>query len=163
MKIAFRKTYAPTFLGRLFNKYTGWKLKTKYFHGGVVVGDFIYQTTKNGLVCEKFTNKAEWDIFETDVSDIVGEKRLMRFVGIRYDVLSLIAFVFPFKFSDARALYCFEVCWLALTGNNPTEPISPDTIMSELLKRAQSFKTNSSAFVSNDNKRLFRDPNRVKF
>jgi hypothetical protein len=135
MKVAFRKTNKPGLLPGLFNDYTRWSLKTGYAHGGVVIGDQLWHTTRDGFIHEPFTNPEEWDLFETPISDELATQRLTPFLGMRYDAFSLLGFKLPFRFSDSHGLNCFEIPWLALTGNNPNKPISPDTIMAELLRQ----------------------------
>lgn len=143
MKIAFRKNNAPGFFPGLFNRYTRWSLKTDYAHGGVVIGDQLWHTTPHGLTPEPFNSPESWDLFNTPVSDTLALNRINEYKGIRYDGIGLIGFKLPWRFSDSKALYCFEVPWLALTGENPNKPISPDTIMAELLRQlnAQAYPT----------------------
>jgi hypothetical protein len=135
MKIAFRKTNAPGFFPGLFNRYTRWSLKTDYAHGGVLIGDQLWHTTKDGFIHEDFTNPQDWDLFETPISDKIATERLTKVLGMRYDAVSLIGFKLPIQISDSKGLNCFEIPWLGLTGDHPRKPISPDTIMAELLRR----------------------------
>lgn len=134
MKIAFRKTNNPGLPG-LFNRYTKWSLKTGYAHGGVLIGDDLWHMTPHGLIPEKVKSLESWDLFHTPVSDKIALNRISAYRGIRYDGIGLIGFKLPWRFSDSKALYCFEVLWLALTGENPNKPISPDTVMAELLRQ----------------------------
>jgi hypothetical protein len=153
MQIALRKTYTRSFWGKLFNIYTKWKLKTEFCHGGVVVGDKIYQMRPTGLVCEDFKDASNWVLFSTNISNNLTSLRLNKYVGTRYDFFSLLAFVLPFRFSDGHALYCFEVCWLALTGQNPTKAITPELILCEVIKNAQSPSVDSNAYIMDGNNR----------
>ena len=150
MKIAFRKTNAPGLLPGLFNSYTRWSLKTDYPHGGVLIGDQLWHTTRHGLAVEPFSDPQNWDVFESKVTDEKALERLSKFLHIRYDPVSLLGFKIPLKFSDSRGLYCFEVLWLALTGENPSKPISPDTVMAEML-RQQNAQSNSARNTSERN------------
>lgn len=135
MKLAFRKTNAPGFFPGLFNAYTKWSLKTGYSHGGVVIGDQIWHTTKHGVMPETFELTEAWDLFETCVSDKIALERCTKVHGMRYDPASLLGFKLPIQISDSRGLYCFEFQWLALTGEHSRNLISPDTVMAEVLRQ----------------------------
>jgi hypothetical protein len=134
MQIAFRKTNAPGFFPGLFNAYTKWSLKTDYSHGGVVIGDQLWHTTKHGVRSETFESTESWDLFETDVSDKIALDRCTKVLGMRYDTASLLGFKLPIRVTDSRGLYCFELQWLAYTGEHPKKKVSPDTVMAELLR-----------------------------
>lgn len=134
MKIAFRKSNPDGFFKNLFGRYTKWSLKTDYAHGGVVIGDTLYHSTAHGFTVQKFVKSEDWDLFCTDVPDSIAMLRLNEYQSIHYDFLSLLSFKLPFRISDAKRLYCFELVWIALTGENPIKPISPDTIMAQLLR-----------------------------
>lgn len=155
MKLAFRKTNTPGFFPGLFNRYTKWSLKTDYPHGGVIIDGILWHTTPKGLQPEVFNNHNDFDVFDTLVSDKIALNRISEYKGIRYDGIGLIGFKLPWRFSDSKALYCFEVLWLALTGENPNKPISPDTVMAELLRQinAQSIKTHIDAISLDDDNR----------
>lgn len=164
MKIAFRKTNAPGFFPGLFNRYTKWSLKTDYAHGGVVIGGQLWHTTTRGLQPESLTALDDWDLFETPVSDSIGLARIKQYQGIRYDAISLLGFKLPIRIRDSRALYCYEVLWLALTGENPSRPISPDTIMAQLLRllNAESSTNGNSLVTDDDGDRLRHDSDGCK-
>jgi hypothetical protein len=134
MKIAFRKTNGPGLSG-LFNRYTKWSLKTGYSHGGVVIGDQLWHTTADGVMPEPFEPSEAWDLFESGLSDKIALERCTEVLGMRYDPASLLGFKLPIRVTDAKGLYCFELQWLVLTGEHPRNPISPDTVMAELLRR----------------------------
>ena len=155
MKLAFRKTNAKGFFPSLFNRYTKWSLKTDYPHGGVIIGDMLWHTTPSGLQSEVFNKHNDFDVFDTPVSDKIALNRISEYKGIRYDGIGLIGFKLPWRFSDSNALYCFEVLWLALTGENPSKPISPDTIMAELLRKinAQSHGVDCNVICNDDHNR----------
>jgi hypothetical protein len=160
MKLAFRKTNASGFLPTLFNRYTKWSLKTDYPHGGVLIDGVLWHTTPKGLMPEVFNNHNDFDVFDTPVSDKIALNRISEYKGIRYDGIGLIGFKLPWRFSDSNALYCFEVLWLALTGENPSKPISPDTVMAELLRQinAQSNEADGDAIGNDDHNRDLFDP-----
>jgi hypothetical protein len=151
MKVAFRKTNAPGLIAGLFNRYTKWTLKTGYSHGGVVIGDQLWHTTKSGFLAEKFTDHENWDLFETPVTDKIASERLTKVLKMRYDPFSLLGFKLPFRFSDSKGLYCFEVQWIALTGMHPNQPISPDSVMAEILRMLNAKSNPACACAVSDN------------
>jgi hypothetical protein len=151
MKVAFRKTNAPGLIAGLFNRSTKWTLKTGYSHGGVVIGDQLWHTTRSGFLAEKFTDHENWDLFETNVTDKIASERLTKVLKMRYDPLSLLGFKLPFRFSDSKGLYCFEVQWIALTGMHPNQPISPDTVMAEILRMLNAKSNQACAYAVSDN------------
>ncbi len=143
MKIAMRKTNAPGFFPGLFNNWTKWSLHTEYSHGGVLIGDQLWHTTTKGVLPETLKNPELWDLFETNVPDTIALERCMAVLGQRYDLISLLGFKIPIRITDSRGLYCFELQWLAMTGEHPKKRVSPDTVMAEIL-RGNNAKSNSA-------------------
>lgn len=143
MKLAFRKTDGPGISG-LFNRYTKWSLKTGYAHGGVLIGDQLWHTTTHGVMPELFEPSEAWDLFDSGTSDKIALERCTKVLGMRYDPASLLGFKLPIRVTDVKGLYCFELQWLALTGEHPRKPISPDTVMAELLRRLNNAQTLSA-------------------
>jgi hypothetical protein len=135
MKIAFRKTNTPGFFPGLFNAYTRWSLKTDYAHGGVLIGDQLWHTTTKGVMPETINSLEEWDLFQTDVPDTIALERCTKVHKTKYDLASLLSFKLPIRITDSKSLYCFEFQWYVLTGEHPRKPISPDTIMAEILRK----------------------------
>ena len=58
-------------------------------------------------------------------------------VGTRYDWFSLLAFVLPWRVRDKSRMYCYEWCWLAMTGEHPSCRVTPEMLLVEALKGHQ--------------------------
>jgi hypothetical protein len=153
MKIGFRTTNAPGLLPGLFNDYTKWSLKTEFPHGGIVIGDELWHTTKKGFAKEPFVEFSSWQTFDTDVSDELGVQRLTPYLGMRYDIASLLGFKIPVHISDANALYCFEPMWIGLTGENPSTLITPEKILTYVLRKHREQPYKARAFADNGDDR----------
>jgi len=132
--LALRKTNSATFFGKLFNVATRWRLHTDYPHAGIVIGGDLYHTTfKNGLHREDFKGPG-WELFQTDadaasVRAVFNERK-----GADYDAFSLLAFILPWRVRDSKRLYCFEWCWLALTGENPKRRVTAENLLSLVIR-----------------------------
>ena len=129
MKLALRKTNAGTLFGKLFNIATRWRLHTAYPHGGIVVDGMLYHSTfTDGLHVELFKPEG-WDVFDVGGSDGAALALYVVLKGAKYDAISLLAFLLPWRVRDSQRLYCFEWCWIALTGENPSERITPERLL----------------------------------
>lgn len=129
MKLALRRTDAKTFFGKLFNQLTRLRLHTEYPHGGIVIGDRLYHMTyADGLHWTDFDPDG-WDLFDVAQDDLHALSLFSARKGAKYDALSLLAFLLPWRVRDSRRLYCFEWCWLALTGINPSTRITPEKLL----------------------------------
>jgi hypothetical protein len=51
-----------------------------------------------------------------------------RYAGAKYDWVSLLAFI-GLNVRDRERFYCFEWCWLAMTGNNPQFRVTPELLI----------------------------------
>lgn len=131
MLLALRKTSAvdAPWYHRFFNAVTRARLVTRYCHSGIVVGDKLMHVTLTGGLHVSDYTPDRWDLF--DLGDDLDGKALALFEqhkGAPYDVLSLLAFVgIPFR--DSKRLYCYEWCYLALTGEHPTKRVTPETLL----------------------------------
>lgn len=134
MKLALRKTNSPTMFGRLFNALTRWRLHTDYPHAGIVIDGSLYHTTyTRGLHRVPFTPDG-WDVFDVDVDPSFVRSVFNARKGAAYDAISLLAFILPWRVRDSRRLYCYEWCWLALTGQNPSGRVTPEKLLALILK-----------------------------
>lgn len=134
MKLAMRKNDSPTFFGRLFNRLTRWRLHTEYPHAGIVIDGSIYHTTyTRGLHRAPFSPEG-WDVFDVDVDPSFVRSVFNARKGAAYDAISLLAFILPWRVRDSRRLYCYEWCWLALTGQNPSGRVTPEKLLALILK-----------------------------
>ncbi len=131
MLIALQHTKEPkaTWTSKLFALAVGFRLVTKYPHGGIVENGMLrHANSKHGLHEVPF-NPEGWHTFE--VPDIVpgGTELFELNKGKPYDSFSLLAFLIPGRPRDSDSLYCFEWMWLRLTGMNPREKITPEMIL----------------------------------
>jgi hypothetical protein len=127
--LALRKTDSPGFLQGLFSKYTRWRLKTDYPHCGIAVGGRLcHATFKNNLHWSDF-DPAEFDLFETNVSEVEIYERYELAKNYKYDWLALLAFLIPIKIGEKNLLYCLEWAWFALTGILPEKEITAERLL----------------------------------
>jgi hypothetical protein len=150
MKIAYKKTAASDagLLAKFGTWYTKVRLVTAYPHGGVVIGDTLYHSNAaNGLHKTTFT-EAKWDLFD------VGTEREAAFLGwfkqnegkLKYGWLKLLGFTTLVWVLDLlrkvpvigkhikETIYCYEVLWVALTGERPSSRVTPELILAEISK-----------------------------
>ncbi len=139
MLLALRTTSAQDapWHHRFFNWLTRARLVTRFSHSGIVVGDkLMHVTLSGGLHASEYTPE-RWTLI--DVGDAIDGEVLALFErhkGAAYDVLSLLAFVgIPFR--DSKRLYCYEWCYLALTGEHPKGRVTPETLLALALKGPQ--------------------------
>jgi hypothetical protein len=138
MKIAFRHTPAKGCMHRVTAAYIKWKLKTDYPHAGVVVDEHVLHCTlRYGLHFTRH-DSSEWLII--DMPSRTDEQVLELYdawKGARYDWASLLPFALPVVVRNREQLYCYEWVWLAMTGESPEFPVTPEKIMQYLLTRSQ--------------------------
>lgn len=120
-------------LARLFHWLTAARLLTLYPHAGVVKdGVLMHSNLANGLHSEPF-NAEGWHLFV--LPDFVAQHVLPRFEaeqGAKYDWFSLLAFLLPWQVRDHERFYCYEWCWLALTGIKPSYRVTPEMLLAKL-------------------------------
>lgn len=127
--LALRRTDPPGLPG-LFAKATRARLLTQWPHAGMVIdGILTHATLAGGLHMERW-NPAGWDVVQLpDSCAPILRQRYQQRAGARYDALSLLAFVAPWRVSDSRRLYCYEWCWYAMTGANPHWRVTPEQLL----------------------------------
>lgn len=114
------------------------RLVSQYCHGGIVIDGWLYHATaEEGLGREPFDMaKANdgWDFFDLG-SERDTEALFVYSVleGTGYDWFSLLAFVLPGRISDARRLYCFEWCALAM-GLEPYGRVTPEILLATAVR-----------------------------
>ena len=139
MKLALRKTAATD--ATLLDKIGTWLIKarlvTRYPHAGIVIGDTLYHATaKRGLHASEYTPE-RWTLI--DVGDALDGFALDLFAsaeGAKYDWFSLLAFV-GLKARDSRRYYCYEWVYHCMTGEHPTQRVTPETLLEVALKGPQ--------------------------
>lgn len=134
MQLALRKD-APT-NATLWQRLVCWLIKARlvsqYCHGGIVIGGRMYHaTSERGLhVLEaRDWTPEHWVLI--DLGDERNDETLALFErhkGAQYDWVSLLAFVgLPAR--DGERFYCFEWCWLAMTGEHPKFRVTPEMLV----------------------------------
>ena len=128
------KHAAPSgLLPKLFHHLTRARLLTAYPHAGIVRGGMLmHSNLANGLHMEMFDARG-WELFPLPDHTAV-EARFDAHAGTRYDWFSLLAFVLPWRVRDRRRMYCYEWCWLAMTGLQPSGRVTPEMLLAEALK-----------------------------
>ena len=132
MKLALRHTLPPS--ASTLHDVSAFVIETrlvsKFAHGGVVIGNTLYHSNaSNGVHAEPGADLSGFLLI--DLGDAHDARALALFEavkGSRYDFFSLVAFVFP-GFRDSRRYYCFELCYLLMTGRNPAERVTCETLI----------------------------------
>jgi hypothetical protein len=129
VKLALKHAPPKGFFKRLFHWLTAARLVTRYPHAGIVIdGKLMHTNLSNGLHSERFLPEG-WDLFEVADADGLTLLRFRDFEGTPYDVFGLLAFVLPWNVSDSSRMYCYEWCWLAITGVNPRRRVTPEDLL----------------------------------
>ena len=133
MLLALRKT--PPNKATRWQRLACWVIKARlvsqYCHGGIVIRGHLFHTTAtHGLhdVPPGDWSPENWDLFDVGGDDDEAMWQFMKHKGADYDWLSLLAFIGP-RVRDSRRLYCFEWCWLAMTGEHPRERVTPEMLL----------------------------------
>ncbi len=138
MKLALRATAATdaNWLERAFAALTRWRLASQWCHGGVVIGDTLYQVNaRHGLHTSDYTPE-RWTLIDlgsegdADALALFDELR-----GARYDFLGVLGFGLPcVRGTDAR-LYCFEWCAMCM-GVPHHRWMTPERLLSHVARSA---------------------------
>jgi hypothetical protein len=132
--LALRRTSPPGLVQGWFAQLTKTRLVTQYPHSGIVIDGILYEATfKHGVRSIKF-DPSGWDLFK--IHKVGKTDMLARFAQVKgrpYDWFSLLAFVVPFRASVAKWLYCYEFCSFMLNGNNPSQRITPEILLKEVI------------------------------
>lgn len=114
------------------------RLVTAYPHGGIVIGSTLYHSTAtDGVVKTDDWTPKNWVLIDVGGDDQKALDVFTQLEGGRYDWFSLLAFV-GIKARDSKASYCFELCHHMMTGEHPTDRVTPEN----LLRIAIDMKTN---------------------
>ena len=131
MKLALRKTAATG--ANWLARFAAWAIKTRlvseYCHGGIVIGDKIYHATAQHGLCSADFTPEHWDLFEVNFNEQLALDLYYKHCGAGYDWFSLLAFVLPGTYTDSQRFYCFEWCWLCLTGEYPSGRVTPEMLI----------------------------------
>lgn len=128
MHLALKTTSEPGLLQRLFFWLTKWRLLTEYPHAGIVKdGLLLHSNLAKGLHAQVFSPEG-WVLMEIpDTHDVGALFALHR--GTPYDWFSLLAFILPWQVRDGDRMYCYEWCWLAMTGQTPRGRVTPEMLL----------------------------------
>lgn len=132
MKLALRHALPPDAgaLSQIGTAIIETRLVTRYAHAGVVIGDFLYHANASrGVHVESADDMAGWLL--VDLGDAHDERALKLFssvVGKGYDWVSLSAFVLAGA-TDSQRWYCFELCWLLMTGEAPRSRVTAEDLL----------------------------------
>ena len=147
-----------------FQKFACWlieaRLVSRYNHAGIVIdGDLYHVTAAHGWQIVKSGNWSpeRWDLmeFEGDKEKVRAlfqlkgkppSNRLKAFIWKLlkgYDWFGLIAFTGP-KVRVSWMDYCFEWCFLAISGKPPTDRITAETLLVLILENLGVESTNNT-------------------
>lgn len=106
------------------------RLVTGFPHAGVVAGPTLYHSTlADGVHPQSAPTAADgWLLLPTTVSYEVAMQRIRQRLGLRYDLLSLAAFLLPWRVRDSMSDYCYEFVWFVLTGQKPTGRVTAEAL-----------------------------------
>jgi hypothetical protein len=114
------------------------RLASDYCHGGIVIDGALYHATSarglHRLGAGEWTPK-NWDLIDVGGDDEAALSIFRQHEGAPYDWLSLLAFV-GLRVRDSERMYCFEWCWLAITGEQPRARVTPETLLLLSLRAA---------------------------
>ncbi len=138
MKLALRK--GPPANATIWQSIACWVIKarlaSRYCHGGIVIDGNLYHSTSalglHKLRAGDWTPK-NWDLIDIDADADAAKHLFTMHIGAKYDWLSLLAFV-GISARDRERMYCFEWCWMAITGEAPTFRVTPEILLAETSK-----------------------------
>ena len=111
------------------------RLVTAFAHGGIVIGSGLYHSNaSHGVHVECNADLSGYTLVDLGSEHDARALALFDQVeGKGYDFASLFAFVVP-GVTDSQRWYCFELCWLLMTGTAPKERITAETLLIEALR-----------------------------
>jgi len=108
------------------------RLVSQYCHGGIVIdGDLYHANAAHGLhkVPAGEWEPEKWDLFDVPNSnDLHAIWLFLKHEGAHYDWIGLLAFV-GLRAGRDDWMYCFEWCWLAMTGRAPQGRVTPEMLL----------------------------------
>ena len=133
MQLALRKD--PPAKARWWQRFSCWVIKARlvsdYCHAGVVIDGHLYHATSGrGLHClaPSQWSPERWDLINIAADEAAALYEFRRLSGAKYDWVSLLSFV-GLRVRDSSRMYCFEWCWIAITGEVPRRRITPEAIL----------------------------------
>lgn len=140
MKIALRRTSATdaTPFQAFACKVIKARLVSQFCHGAIVINGDLYQATGTRnlhKVPDGQWNPDNWLLVDIGTQrDAAALQLFADNEGMLYDLFSLLAFI-GLHAQDANRVYCFEWCYWAVTGQRPTERITPEVMLNIALLR----------------------------
>lgn len=139
--LALRKTPPSGVFQRAFFYATKIRLLTAYPHAGVLVGDTLLETTLlSGPRKIKFV-KDGWDLFRLPINSDTVMHRFDKVQNARYDWISLIGFVLPWRVSKSNWFYCYELALYLMNGTVPNFRVTPEKLLSEVYRGKEEGKS----------------------
>lgn len=110
------------------------RLVTNFSHGGVVIGSDLYHSNAaHGVHREENADLSGYMLI--DLGDEHDARALALFAiveGKGYDWFSLGAFIIT-NMRDSERWYCFELCYLLMTGNIPLARVTGEVLLTEAI------------------------------
>lgn len=105
------------------------RLVTSYPHAGILIDDLLYHATARGGLKREPLPGDNWLLIDVgDVRDAEAVALYQRLGRVGYDWFSLLAFA-GLKASDSSRLYCYEWCWMAMTGRIPRGRVTVERLL----------------------------------
>jgi hypothetical protein len=137
MILALRHTLPPgsSLVQRVSAAVIEGRLVTEFSHAGIVIGDTLYHSTgAKGVHAEQGVDLSGWTLIDLGEMRDARALALFRHVeGSGYDWVSLTSFVVITSSSDSQRWYCYELCWLLLTGTAPRERVTAEMLILQAL------------------------------
>ncbi len=137
--LALRHSRPKSFFHRIFDSMTRIRLVTNYPHAGVAMFGsggirLLHTNLAKGLHSQDLSGaEIEGWHFVALPKEIELSVNVRFFQRMRsgYDWFSLLAFVLPWRVSDSSRMYCFEWCWYAMTGENPSFRVTAEMLLAK--------------------------------
>jgi hypothetical protein len=133
VKLALRRGAAEgaSTLDRLLSWVIKTRLVTRFPHAGIVIGDTLYHSTGRKGLHADVLDSADWVLIDIGGDDERALGLFHEYRGSGYDWVSLLAFV-GIKARDSRRMYCYEWCYLAMTGKTYKGRVTPELLLAEV-------------------------------
>lgn len=136
MMLALRATASDsgTWWDRVIASVVRWRLASAWCHGGIVIGDVLYQCNpEHGLHATTDWTPSKWDlIYLGDSRDAAALALFAQRAGAPYDWPGILGFALPWVRGDLLALYCFEWCGLAM-GAPAERWMTPERLLAHIV------------------------------
>ena len=146
MYLALRR--GPATDAKLLDKLFVWvireRLVTDFPHAGIVIGAKLYHATARHGFCKADYTPARWELLPLGTEPDAEVQELAEgliAIGTRYDFAELLDFT-PLQWLIGLArkvpalrrwldnrLYCFQWCWLAMTGGLPLRRVTAEMLL----------------------------------